>query len=39
VNGAKRDDPHDEEIEGTLREIEFICGRHAYGFYIYTLNV
>src|SRR3979411_2246203 len=35
VNGAKRNHPHDEEIEGTLREIESVFSLHAYGFYIY----
>jgi hypothetical protein len=34
MNGAKRDDPHDEEIECTLREIESIFGFHTYAFYI-----
>src|ERR1700761_7382455 len=38
VNGAKRNYPHDEEIEGTLREIEFVFRLHAYGFYIYALT-
>jgi hypothetical protein len=39
VNGAERNNPHDEEIEGTLREVELACGAHTYDFYIYTLNL
>src|ERR1700679_1839164 len=35
VNGAERDHPHDEEVEGSLREIESVCGFHAYTFYLY----
>jgi hypothetical protein len=35
VNGAKRDDPHDEEIERTLREIKVVFSLHTFGFYIY----
>jgi hypothetical protein len=36
VNGAKRNNPHDEEIEGALGEIESAFSLHAYNFYIYT---
>jgi hypothetical protein len=39
VNGTKRNNPHDEEIEGTLREIESVFGLHTYRFYIYNTNV
>jgi hypothetical protein len=39
VNGAKRNNPHDQEIESTLREIESVFSLHAYCFYIYILNV
>jgi len=35
VNGAKRNNPHDEEIEGSLRRIKFVCGVHTCYFYIY----
>src|ERR1700679_409005 len=35
VNGAKRNHPHDEEVEGSLREINSVCGLHAYTFYLY----
>jgi hypothetical protein len=34
VNGAQRNNPHDEEIERTLREIESVFRLHAFGFYI-----
>src|ERR1700677_4054139 len=35
VNGAKRNNPHDEQIQGTLREVEFVCAVHTCYFYIY----
>src|SRR6202008_1508112 len=35
VNGPKRNNPHDEEIEGALREVEFVFGVHTCFFYIY----
>jgi hypothetical protein len=36
VNRAKRNHPHDEQIEGSLGKIKFACGLHAYAFYIYS---
>jgi len=36
MDGAKRNNPHDEKIERTLRKITSVCGVHTYGFYIYT---
>ena len=39
VNGTKRNNPHDEEVESTLREIESVYSLHTYGFYIYIMNV
>src|ERR1700722_8505720 len=36
MDRAMRNNPHDQEIEGTLREIEFVCGTHTCNFYIYT---
>src|SRR5262249_17448294 len=35
VDRTKRNNPHDEEIEGTLWEIELVFSLHAYAFYIY----
>ena len=36
VNGSERDHSQDQEIEGSLGQIEFRRGFHAYCFYIYT---
>src|SRR5580704_4024588 len=36
MNGAKRNHPHDEEIEGSLRKIDSVFSLHTCGFYIYT---
>jgi hypothetical protein len=37
VNGSKRNDPHDEEVECALREVKpVVYFLHAYGFYLYT---
>jgi hypothetical protein len=37
VNGSKRNDPHDEEVERALRKIKpVVCFLHAYDFYIYN---
>jgi hypothetical protein len=36
VNRAKRHNPHDEEIESSLREIKSVRSLHTYGFYMYT---
>ena len=39
VNGAKGDDPHDEEVERALRKIELAFSLlHTFGFYIYSLS-
>jgi hypothetical protein len=39
VNASKRNDPHNEEIERTLRKVELVvCFLHAYGFYIYNAS-
>src|SRR5580693_5307131 len=36
VNGSKRNDPHDEEVECALREVKpVVYFLHAYGFYLY----
>jgi hypothetical protein len=37
MNGAKRDNPHSEEIERALREIESVFSLHTLCFYIYSL--
>src|SRR5215813_10589910 len=40
VNGAKSDDPQDEKIESTLREIEAVFSLHyTCAFYIYALDM
>ncbi len=39
VNWAKRNDPHDEQIEGTLGEVKPVFSLHAYSFYIHSGRV
>jgi hypothetical protein len=40
VNRTKCDDPHDEEIESPLREIEAVFSLHnTLTFYIYALDM
>jgi hypothetical protein len=37
VNGSKRNDPHDEKVERTLRKVKpVLCFLHTLTFYIYT---